>query len=142
MAHNMTVCVPADPSYLRSLRGFIQPIYEKNFPEDEVRQLVLAIDEACSNIIKHGQSWFLPKGTISVSILDSKKKTVVTVHNYCRAKEVEKIKPRDLDDIKPGGLGTHFIAEVMDKVEFEPCTVREGRMALVMTKCTSGKEES
>ncbi len=142
MAQCLTVCVPADPGYLRSLRGFIQPIFEKYWSEDDVRQFVLAIDEACSNIIKHGQSWFLPKGAISVSVQDGKRKTVVTVHNYCRAKEVEKIKPRDLDDIKPGGLGTHFIAEVMDKVEFIPCTVREGRMALVMTKNTPGKEET
>lgn len=142
MAHSLSVSVPADPCYLRSIRGFIQPILEKHCSEEDVRQLVLAIDEACSNIIKHGQSWFMPKGTISVSVIDGKSKVVVTIHNYCRVKEVEKIKPRDLDDIKPGGLGTHFIAEVMDKVEFEPCTVREGRMALVMTKNTGGKEES
>ena len=28
------------------------------------------------------------------------------------------MKPRDLDDVRPGGLGTHFMAEVMDRVEF------------------------
>ena len=26
--------------------------------------------------------------------------------------------PRDLDDLRPGGLGTHFIRSVMDEVEF------------------------
>ena len=29
-----------------------------------------------------------------------------------------KVKPRDLDDIRPGGLGTHLIQEVMDSAEF------------------------
>jgi len=32
--------------------------------------------------------------------------------------DVSKVKPRDLEDIRPGGLGTHFIREVMDEVEF------------------------
>ena len=29
-----------------------------------------------------------------------------------------KVKPRDLNDIRPGGLGTHFMRETMDEVEF------------------------
>ena len=29
------------------------------------------------------------------------------------------IKPRNVDDIKPGGLGTFFIGQIMDKVMFK-----------------------
>ena len=139
MAETLLICVPADAGYLKCIRGFIQPVLQSRFAEDEVRQLTLAIDEACSNVIKHGQSWFLPKGTISVEMRDGKRKTVVIIHNFCKMKDVDKIKPRDLDDIKPGGLGTHFIAEVMDKFEFVPDAEQEGRMALVMTKNTPGR---
>ena len=32
--------------------------------------------------------------------------------------DIEKVKPRDLSDVRPGGLGTHFIREVMDEVVF------------------------
>ena len=35
------------------------------------------------------------------------------------------MRPRDLDDIRPGGLGTHFIREVMDRVAF--LTPADGR---------------
>ncbi len=140
MSQVLSACVPADASYLKCIRGFMMPVLERRFGADDARQLVLAIDEACSNIIKHGQGWFTPKGTISVKLEDSKKKSIITVHNYCRVKDVEKIKPRDLDDVKPGGLGTHFIAEVMDSFEFVPCTEREGRMALVMTKNITGRK--
>ena len=31
----------------------------------------------------------------------------------------EKIKPRNLDDVKPGGLGTFFINQIMDSVSFQ-----------------------
>jgi len=29
------------------------------------------------------------------------------------------IKPRQLDDVKPGGLGTFFIGQIMDEVIFK-----------------------
>jgi sigma-B regulation protein RsbU (phosphoserine phosphatase) len=38
----------------------------------------------------------------------------------------EKIKPRALDDIRPGGLGCHFIKEVMDEVEYLPLQDKTG----------------
>jgi sigma-B regulation protein RsbU (phosphoserine phosphatase) len=28
------------------------------------------------------------------------------------------VKPRDLEDLRPGGLGTHFIREIMDATDF------------------------
>lgn len=139
MASVLSVEVPADAAYLKCIRGFITPIMEKHFEESSVRQLVLAIDEACSNIIKHGQSWLKPRGRISVELYDSKKKVEVRILDFCKEGDVDKVKPRDLDDIKPGGLGTHFIAEVMDSVEFVPAE-KEGRVALVMTKNVVGKK--
>ena len=51
-----------------------------------------------------------------------------------RAKQVdpETIQPRDLDDIRPGGLGVHIIREIMDHVSYEK---RDGGgMRLSMTK--------
>jgi sigma-B regulation protein RsbU (phosphoserine phosphatase) len=43
------------------------------------------------------------------------------------------IKPRDLDDLRPGGLGTHFMQEVMDEVTFMP-PPQEGGNLLKMKK--------
>jgi sigma-B regulation protein RsbU (phosphoserine phosphatase) len=40
------------------------------------------------------------------------------LRDFAPSVEVEKIKPRDIDDIRPGGLGTHFIGEVMDETAF------------------------
>ena len=92
------------------------------------------MDEAAANIIKHGQKWFIPTGRIALEVVDRKRSVEVRILDFCGAKDVEKIRPRDLDDIKPGGLGTHFIAEIMDSVEFVPDKNRDGRMQLVMVK--------
>jgi anti-sigma regulatory factor (Ser/Thr protein kinase) len=130
----LSIDIPADAAYLKCIRGFLKPIFDSRFEDTVAQQLVLAVDEACSNIVKHGQHWFMPRGRIALELVDRKKSVEIRILNFCSENEVEKIKPRDLDDIKPGGLGTHFIAEVMDSFEFVPDKNREGRMQLVMTK--------
>ena len=142
MSASLSLTVPADAGYLKCIRGFVTPVLAMRFPEDEVGPIVLAIDEACSNIIKHGQHWLLPKGRISLEVTDSKKRVVVKINNFCKESDVDKIRPRDLDDVKPGGLGTHFMKAVMDSVEFEPDPDRDGRMSLVMVKSTGRKENN
>ena len=114
---DLNISVPAEPRYLKSIRGFITPVFEANFSAEDVGKLVLAVDEACANIIKHGQSWFKPTGRITLEVVESKRKIEITIRDFCRERDVEKIKPRPLDEIRPGGLGTHFINEVMDAVE-------------------------
>jgi sigma-B regulation protein RsbU (phosphoserine phosphatase) len=134
LADLFTISVPADAANLRCIRGFIAPILEASFDPDSVGQLVLAVDEACSNIIKHAQKWFKRKGTIQVEVRDGRRSVEIRVRNYCREKDVENIHPRDLDEVRPGGLGTHFIAEIMDRMEIVPDPDGGKRMALVMEK--------
>lgn len=126
--------MPADATHLRCIRGFVSPILDVDFGEDEKGRLVLAIDEACSNIIKHAQKWFKRRGVIQVEIRNRRKSVEIRVRNFCREKDVENICPRDLDEIRPGGLGTHFIAEIMDRVEIVPDEDGGDRMQLVMEK--------
>ena len=40
--------------------------------------------------------------------------------------EVEKVRPRPLEVLRPGGLGTHFIRECMDETGFRPPPVGAG----------------
>lgn len=136
----MKVSVPADARFLKCIRGLLTPVFESRFEAEEAQKLILAVDEACANIIKHGQSWLRPKGRITVDIEESRKKIEIAVRDFCREKDVDKIKPRELQDIRPGGLGTHFIREVMDSVEFIPDSDKSGRMVLVMVKNITGKK--
>ena len=139
---SLSVDVPADAEYLKCIRGFLRPVLESRFSDDCAQQLVLALDEACSNIIKHGKGWLKPKGRITLEIDIEKKKMTFRILSFCKEKEVEKIKPRDLDDIRPGGLGTHFIAEVMDTVDYVPDENKPGRAVLVMTKKISTRKDN
>jgi anti-sigma regulatory factor (Ser/Thr protein kinase) len=42
----------------------------------------------------------------------------IDLHDKGKLVIEENVKPRDLDDIKPGGLGTFYIKQVMDEVIF------------------------
>ena len=127
------VSVPADPKYLKVIRGFFQPVIEGLFGEKEAGMLLLALDEACSNVIKHRSKAHM-EGLIHVRGEVRESSLLFRIGDFCGADDIPNIKPRELQDVRPGGLGTHFIAEIMDRVAFEPETDSPGRLALVLEK--------
>jgi sigma-B regulation protein RsbU (phosphoserine phosphatase) len=86
---------------------------------DTIQDFVIAVDEACQNIIRHAYQG-QPDGEIILEICKENDDIVVLLRDFANRVDPDLIKPRDLDDIKPGGLGTHFIREVMDEVTFLP----------------------
>ena len=101
---------------------------------------MLALDESCSNIVKH-RSGDLADNVIQVRIALLKDRVRIRLGDFCGLADVPRIKPRDLEDVRPGGLGTHFVGRIMDKVSFEPEPDRPGRLALVMEKVLPRGEE-
>ncbi len=87
--------------------------------EPTARDIVIAVDEACQNVIRHAYKGS-PNGQMVLDISRENNDIVLHLRDFAEKVDVSKIKPRNLDDIRPGGLGTHFIREVMDEVEFIP----------------------
>ena len=94
-----------------------ESVPHKQLQKDE---LVLAIAEAAQNIVKHGY-----KGVESTSdrmeIKISLKDGELEIGFYDKGKPVVpgNVQHRKLDDIKPGGLGTFFIKQIMDGAVFK-----------------------
>ena len=115
----VTLTVPSHPKYLYVVRSALYPlILEAGFPKKEARKVVLAVDEACSNIIRHAYSGD-PTKTITLSVEDDAERFVVRLRDYGRKVEREKVVPRELKDIRPGGLGTHFINLAFESVNYD-----------------------
>ena len=106
---------------LKEVRTFSREVFEKiNLPQEQKDELVLAIAEAAQNIVKHGYKGIeetTDRMEIKISLKDSK----LEIGFFDKGKAVvpENIKHRKLDDIKPGGLGTFFIKEIMDAAVFK-----------------------
>jgi anti-sigma regulatory factor (Ser/Thr protein kinase) len=115
----VTLTVPSHPKYLYAVRSALYPlVLEAGFPKKEARKVVLAVDEACSNIIRHAYSGD-PTKTITMTVEDDAQRFVVRLRDYGRKVDRAEIVPRDLKDIRPGGLGTHFINQVFESVSYE-----------------------
>ena len=107
---------------LKDVRAFSRDVFEKFKIDEELREeLVLAIAEAAQNIVKHAYKDF-PNTQDRMVVRISCKDEVLEISFFDKGKPVEesKVKHRAIDDIKPGGLGTFFIQEIMDSIKFEP----------------------
>ena len=108
-------------SSLKEVRIFSREVFEKiNLPQEQKDELVLAIAEAAQNIVKHGYKG-IEETTDRMEIKISLKDDELEIGFFDKGKAVvpENIKHRKLDDIKPGGLGTFFIKEIMDAAVFK-----------------------
>ena len=107
-------------SSLKEIRNFCREVFQKNHElENEQEKLILVISEAAQNIIKHAyeNKDSLDKMRLQISYNNNE----LQIDLYDKGKLVieENVKPRDLDDIKPGGLGTYFIKQIMDDAVFK-----------------------
>ena len=106
---------------LKDVRTFSREVFDKiNLPQDQKDELVLAIAEAAQNIVKHGYKGVeetSDRMEIKISLEDNN----LEIGFYDKGKEVVpgNVQHRKLDDIKPGGLGTFFIKQIMDNAVFK-----------------------
>ena len=108
-------------SSLKEVRVFSREVFEKiNIPQEQKDELVLAIAEAAQNIVKHGYKG-VENTTDKMQIKISLNNNELEIGFFDKGKPVVpgNIQHRKLDDIKPGGLGTYFIKQIMDEAVFK-----------------------
>jgi anti-sigma regulatory factor (Ser/Thr protein kinase) len=95
--------------------------------------LILAMDEALTNVIRHGYDCD-PNGRIwiAVSTLQEGAGIRVVIEDRARTVDPEALQSRDLEDIRPGGLGMHLMRTLVDRFEHLPRT--DGGMRVVLEK--------
>ena len=108
-------------SNLKEVRIFSRKVFEKiNLPQEQKDELVLAIAEAAQNIVKHAYK-DVEETNDKMQIKISFKDNQLEIGFFDKGKPVipKNIHHRKLDDIKPGGLGTFFIKQIMDEAVFK-----------------------
>jgi sigma-B regulation protein RsbU (phosphoserine phosphatase) len=91
------------------------------------------VDEACQNIIRHAYGGD-PTCEIVLEVSRDADRIVVDLLDFAEPIDHSRIQPRDLDDIRPGGLGTHFIKECMDETEYPPPPEGAGNLLRMMKR--------
>ena len=108
-------------SSLKEVRTFCRDVFEKLKIEQSLKdELVLAIAEAAQNIVKHAYKDNQDSNDIMVvKISCEDKKLQIAFYDMGTPVDPKKVKHREIDNVKPGGLGTFFIQEIMDSIKFK-----------------------
>jgi len=127
----LTLEIAAAPWELRTMRLQLDtdlahlPI-SRNLRE----QLILAVNEACMNVIQHAYR-NASHGTIRLRLVHETGLLRFLIEDDAPCIDPSRVTPRDLSDVRPGGLGVYFIREIMDEMRFHPCHQRGNRLELV-----------
>ena len=107
---------------LSSLREFISSnANEAGLTTNDIDDIILAVDEACTNIIKHAYQ-SLPNGEIIIEIDYNSKKFTIKLIDHGNSFDPETIPLPDLQKYlkqrKVGGLGLYLMKTLMDDVQY------------------------
>lgn len=110
----------SNPCELAAVRENVRSfLADAGFSEADSMLVVLALDEACTNIIRHAyQGACRP---VRMEMCRSDDSVRFTLRDYGKSCDPAKIRGRALDDFRPGGLGVHIIHQAFDHVEYTPC---------------------
>ena len=108
----------ADPKRLKMVRERVhEAAKQRSMTAKLVSDLVIAVNEACMNIMEHAYKGDC-SGEIVLEINDNGDAIEVVLTDFAAPVDLEQIHPRALDDLRPGGLGTFFIREIMDECAY------------------------
>jgi anti-sigma regulatory factor (Ser/Thr protein kinase) len=116
---------------LALMRNFVRGFLEAYpFSDRECTLMVLGVDEACTNIIRHAYH-LRDDQLISLSLEGLNRCVRMRLRDYGKQLPLHAIKGRPHDLIKPGGLGLHLIQNAFDKVDY---ILKSRGTELVLTK--------
>lgn len=117
-----TLKVKSRTENLSVIRDFIgTSASELKLPNEIIENIILAVDEACTNIIKHAYK-YSPDGDITITIKPTSSKFIVSIIDNGISFEPETIPEPDLQKYyrqrRVGGLGIYLMKTLMDEVKY------------------------
>jgi len=125
MNRDLHLTVRSDPKLLGSVRSLVRSwVVSWDVDEKTADEVVLAIDEACTNAIRHAYEGRCD-GSVELTLHAAEEHLEFQVSDKgvpCPAEctELRTLQPPDVDDLEPGGLGIQLIHKVFDEVDFCP----------------------
>ena len=111
-----------------AVREFVsEAAREFGFGDEEIGKIALAVDEACTNVIKHAYK-FDPNKNLTITVNQGTEAFQVSIQDNGRQFNPAQILPPDMKEYlshyRRGGLGMYLMKSLMDKVEYD---IKPGR---------------
>ena len=118
--------LPSNPEILCVVRSAVMRLAEEiGFAPEECRGLTRAVDEALANIICHaydgrpGQPIELLCRKLRAESRGKQRAGLeIVLVDYGAAADRKKLCGRSFEDVRPGGLGLHFIKDAVDVMQY------------------------
>jgi len=133
----MRIVIGSEPRLLCILRAAAKFCSEEaGLPKSDAEYVALAIDEAAANIIRHTYCG-RHDALFALEVRRLPDRLEFVLEDWGPKVREDLIRPRPLDELRPGGLGTFFIYSFMDSCSYDPDFKDGNRLKLV--KLLSGK---
>ena len=118
-----TLHIESRTERLIAVRDFVSDAArEFGFADEDVNKIALAVDEACTNVIKHAYR-FEPDRDITVTVRPHNAAFEVSIKDSGTGFDPTRLHAPDMQDyfshFRKGGLGVYLMKRLMDKVEYE-----------------------
>ena len=133
--YDRKLTIQSSTDKLSEVRDFVKSSAEDcGFSSDAVGKIILAVDEACTNVIKHAYK-YSPEGNITVKLKSGKKKLSITIIDEGGHFDPQRIPEPDLEKMqherRGGGLGIFLMKKLMDEVEYSNLAGNRNKVVLV-----------
>ena len=116
----------SNPVYLSGARELVSSVARRlGFDDLDCSKIALAVDEALCNVIRHGYNrktdrpiW-IALWPVDEDADGNPDGLRIVIEDEAKQVDPDKMKGRELADVRPGGRGVHIIREVMDEARYE-----------------------
>ena len=135
VAKKISKTVLSTTDHLLEVRDFVSEAARQfGFNEEDIANIVLAVDEACTNIIKHSYQ-YAPDKEIVIAILRNNGTFEVKIKDNGKSFNPDELTTpdlkRNLSQHRRGGLGVYLMRKLMDKVEYSFVSGHNNEVSLV-----------
>jgi serine/threonine-protein kinase RsbW len=128
---------------LAEIREFINSAAaDSGLSKEVIDNIILAVDEACTNIIKHAYKYF-PDGKIILTLVADKKTFTINIVDYGKSFEPGLIPNPDLrkyfNEKRVGGLGMYLMKSLVDDVKYTSVPGQFNQVSLIKNINSNGR---
>jgi serine/threonine-protein kinase RsbW len=134
-SHQHSLLVNASTEKIAEVRHFVGDLAGKyGFSQDDVHDIMLAVDEAFTNVVKHAYT-FDENKKVTVTIETGPSEFVIRLADKGKPFDLSTYKEPNIEERimlrKRGGVGVYLINKLMDRVEYRK---KGGENEIMMSK--------
>lgn len=119
MKASCRIVFSGEPAHLARVRESVRDFLGgSGFGEEEEARIIMALDEACTNIIRHAHADLVKPVRLEMKWLRTRLRFVL--RDYGKPFHPPSHETRNLEDVARGGYGLVIIRTVFDHVDYAP----------------------